>query len=91
MSAKVPTVVAVFLDRPAILTNVRDKAALLLGEFGASDEALLAVLMGQAKAKGRLPFELPSSMDAVKAQHPALSDDSMRPLYPLGYRLGDAR
>lgn len=91
VSAKVPTVVAVYLDRAAILTNVRDKAALLLCEFGASDQALLAVLTGRARAEGRLPFELPSSMAAVEAQHPALSNDSPRPLYPSGYRFRAAR
>jgi beta-glucosidase len=80
-SAKVPTIVSIYLDRPAILTNVRDKAAVLLVNFGATDAALLDVITGVARAQGRMPFELPSSMAAVEAQDSAVPDDSARPLY----------
>lgn len=83
-SAKVPTIVAVDMDRPAILTNVRPKAAALIAIFGASDAALLDVVAGRARAQGRLPFELPSSMKAVEAQDPAVADDTARPLYAVG-------
>ncbi|MBK6025831.1 beta-glucosidase [Brevundimonas nasdae] len=80
--------VAVNLDRPAILTNVRDKADVLIATFGASDAAVLDVVTGRAEGEGRLPFELPSSMAAVQAQDPARPDDSSAPLYPQGYGLG---
>jgi beta-glucosidase len=83
-SAQVPTVLAIFLDRPAILTNVQDKATVILANFGASDAAVLDVLLGGATARGVLPFELPRSMAAVEAQDPALPDDSADPLYPRG-------
>lgn len=83
-AAAVPTIVAVNMDRPAILTNVRDKAAALIVTFGASDAALLDILTGRAVARGRLPFELPSAMAAVEAQDPAVPDDSAAPLYPRG-------
>lgn len=83
-SASVPTVLAIFLDRPAILTNVRDKASAILANFGASDAAVLDVILGRATARGRLPTELPRSMDSVEAQDPAIPDDSRDPLYPRG-------
>jgi beta-glucosidase len=83
-AAAVPTLVAVNMDRPAILTNLRDHAAVLLVIFGASDAAVLDVITGRAKPRGKLPFELPSSMAAVEAQDPAQPDDSARPLYPRG-------
>ena len=83
-SASVPTILAIFLDRPAILTNVQDKASAILANYGASDAAVLDVVMGSAKAKGRLPAEIPRSMDAVEEQDPALPDDSRDPLYPRG-------
>lgn len=83
-SSAVPTIVAINLDRPAILTNVRDHVQALVATFGASDAAVLDVLTGLAQAKGRLPFELPSSMNAVEQQDPARSDDSAAPLYPYG-------
>lgn len=83
-SAKVPTVVAVDLDRPAVLTLIKDKAAALYGLFGASDAVLLDLVTGKAKSKGRLPFELPSSAKAVEEQHPGRPDDSADPLYRRG-------
>jgi beta-glucosidase len=84
-SAVVPTVVTVYLDRPAILTPLRERARALVANFGVSDAALLDVLTGRASPEGRLPFELPSSMEAVAAQRPELPRDSPRPLYPFGF------
>jgi beta-glucosidase len=80
----VPTVLAVDLDRPAVLSSLRDKAAALIGLFGASDLALLRVVSGAAMPKGRLPIELPSSMASVIAQHAARPNDSRLPLFPRG-------
>jgi beta-glucosidase len=86
-SAKVPTIVSVYLDRPAILTNLKDKAAALIGDFGASDDALLDALTGVVAPRGRLPFELPSSMAAVEAQAEDAPHDSAKPLYPIHFGL----
>lgn len=83
----VPTIVAVYLARPAILTGIRDQAGAILGNFGASDEALFDVIEGKQKARGRLPFELPSSMAEVMAQKPDVQHDTHHPLYPIGYGL----
>jgi beta-glucosidase len=77
----------VYLDRPAILTEIREKTAVLYADFGINDNALLDVLTGKAKAGGRLPFELPSSMEAVAAQKSDVPYDSARPLYPYNYAL----
>lgn len=84
VGAKLPMIVVVDMDRPAILTNIKDKARALLVTFGASDAAVLDVVTGRAQAEGRLPFELPSSMEAVEKQQPALPDDSQQPLYARG-------
>ena len=86
-SAVVPTIVTVYLDRPAILTPLKDQARALIGNFGVSDAALIDVLTGRARPEGKLPFELPSSMDAVRAQHSDVPHDSTRPLYPFGFGL----
>lgn len=85
ITAAVPTIVTVYLDRPAILGAVKDRAAALIGNFGVSDAALLDVLTGAAQPEGRLPFELPSSMAEVDAQRSDLPHDTAHPLYKLGF------
>jgi beta-glucosidase len=87
VAAKVPTIVTVMLDRPAILTQVKPLASALFGDFGISDAALLDVITGKAAPEGSLPFELPSSMDAVRNQKPDLPYDSADPLYDFGFGL----
>ena len=84
-SAAVPTIVTVYLDRPAILTPIRDRARAVLANFGVSDAALMDVITGRAKPEGKLPFEIPSSMAAVIAQKSDVPYDSDRPLYPFGF------
>jgi beta-glucosidase len=86
-AAKVPTIVVVYLDRPAILTALVPLANTLIGEFGVSDGALFDALTGKVRPIGRLPFELPRSMDAVRAQKGDVPHDSQSPLFPIGFRL----
>jgi Glycosyl hydrolase family 3 C-terminal domain len=45
------------------------------------------VVFGKYKPGGRLPFELPSSMEAVRNQKEDLPHDSKDPLYKFGYGL----
>jgi beta-glucosidase len=81
----VPTIVVLYLDRPAVIPEIKDHAAALLAEYGASDTAVLDVIFGRAKPEGKLPFELPSSMDAVRKQKADVPFDTEHPLYPFGF------
>jgi beta-glucosidase len=83
----VPTIVVLNLDRPAVIPEIAAEAKALFGEFGASDKAVLDVIFGKAKPEGKLPFELPSSMDAVRHQNPDVPYDSKNPLFAFGYGL----
>jgi beta-glucosidase len=85
VSAILPTVVTVYLDRPAILTPIKGKARAILGNFGVSDEALLDVLAGRAAPQGKLPFDLPSDMASVEAQRSDVAHDLAHPLYRFGF------
>ena len=85
VSSVVPTIVTVYLDRPAILTSLKERARALIANFGVSDATLIDVLTGRARPEGNLPFELPSSMQAVETQRSDVPHDSPRPLYPLGF------
>jgi beta-glucosidase len=87
VSPMVPTVFVTTLERPLILTNVRPYVSALLGDFGISDEPLLALITGKISPSGRLPFELPSSVEAVKQQKSDLPHDSQSPLFPFGFGL----
>lgn len=87
VSAVVPTIVTVYLDRPAILTPIKERAQAIIANFGVSDAALLDVVTGRVGPEGKLPFELPSSMEAVAAQQPDVPHDSRSPLYKFGYGL----
>lgn len=86
-AAVVPTVVTVYMDRPAVLTALVDKADALLANFGVSDAALFDLLTGRASPRGKLPIELPRSMEAVAAQKSDLPHDSAQPLFPYGHGL----
>ena len=86
----VPTVVDIYMDRPAVLTEVAESAAGLLANFGASDEVILDAVFGRFDPSGRLPIELPSSMRAVREQLEDVPYDSNSPLFPFGFGLGYA-
>lgn len=81
----VPTIVVLYLDRPAVIPEISAAATALLGEYGASDSAVLNVVFGVARPEGKLPFELPSSMEAVRDQKADVPYDSANPLYPFGF------
>ena len=85
--AAVPTVVDIYLDRPAVIPEIAAGATALLANFGANDAAVLDVIFGRSAPSGKLPFELPSSMDAVRRQKPDLPYDSGDPLFPFGHGL----
>ena len=87
VSAQVPTIVTVYLDRPAILTPLKERARAVIANFGVSDEALIDVLAGRAAPQGKLPFDLPSSMESVLAQRSDVARDLERPLYRFGFGL----
>jgi beta-glucosidase len=85
--AQVPAIVDIYLDRPAVIPEIAAEAAALLVNFGASDAAVLDVIFGRFAPAGKLPFELPSSMDAVRAQQSDVPYDSANPLFPFGHGL----
>ncbi|TMI95636.1 MAG: glycoside hydrolase family 3 protein [Bacteroidetes bacterium] len=83
----VPTIVDIYLDRPAVIPEISAKAKGLLADFGASDAAVLDVIFGKYKPGGHLPIELPSSMESVRNQKEDVPYDSKDPLYKFGFGL----
>lgn len=82
-----PTVVSIYLERPIVIPEISEQAAALLGHFSISDEALFELIAGKGAPQGKLPFELPSSMEAVENQKEDVPFDSKDPLYPFGFGL----
>ena len=83
----VPSVADVYLDRPAVIPEIAAASKGLLVNFGASDEALLDVIFGKVNPSAKLPFEMPSSMEAVRNQKEDMPYDSKDPLFPFGFGL----
>jgi beta-glucosidase len=84
---KVPTVVDLYLDRPAVVPDIAGASKALICDFGASDKNVCEVLFGNAEPSGKLPFELPSSLEAVRHQLTDVPYDSENPLYEFGFGL----
>ena len=80
----VPTVVAIHLERPAVIPEISAAACAVLAVFGASDAAVLDVVFGAAEPKGRLPVQLPRSMDDVRGGRPDVPRESADPLFDYG-------
>ncbi|SKC79095.1 glycoside hydrolase family 3 protein [Krasilnikoviella flava] len=88
VAAQVPTVVDVYLDRPAILAPVLEalgERGSLVVNFGASTPALLDALTGSVPPEGRLPFDLPRSTAAVEASREDVPFDTAAPLFRFGH------
>ena len=89
LARRLPLVLDVFLDRPAVVEPLVAAVAALVGTFGAGDRALLDVLSGRARPEGRLPFELPRSMSDVRRQREDVPCDAEDPTFPYGAGLAD--
>ena len=55
--------------------------------FDPTDVAVMDVVFGRHNPKSKLPFEIPSSMDAVRAQLEDMPYDSKDPSFPFGFGL----
>lgn len=84
------TVIAIDFRQPYVLddeSGVRDAGA-LIATFGVGDRALLDVLDGTFAPQGRLPYALPGSLEAVRANAPDAPGYAKRDtLFPYGFGL----
>ncbi|MFO0640017.1 MAG: glycoside hydrolase family 3 N-terminal domain-containing protein [Polyangiaceae bacterium] len=84
-----PVVVLLHMERPGILTelvDIRPRVA-ILAHFGSSDGPLLDVTIGRVMPKGRLPFDLPRTVQSVDAQQEDVPFDLTEPLFRFGHGL----
>ncbi|MCD2170669.1 glycoside hydrolase family 3 protein [Microbacterium sp. JC 701] len=92
IAASCPLVIVVNLDRPAILTPFVGHAAAIVADYGSSARAVLDALTGRVLPRGRLPIEIPRSMDAVRSSREDVPSDTGDPVFPVhhGLELTDA-
>lgn len=86
LSAKVPTILDVYMDRPAVLTPFTEVAA-LFASFGTTDRAFVEVLFGDGEPRGRMPYDVPRSMAAVSASRTDVPFDTEDPVFRFGHGL----
>lgn len=83
----VPTIVDIYLERAAVIPEIAEHCAGLTANFGSSADAILDIIFGRFYPIAKLPFELPSSMEAVVAQRSDMPSDSENPLFEYGFGL----
>ncbi|PPJ56686.1 hypothetical protein CBER1_08720 [Cercospora berteroae] len=85
----VPTIVDITLERPAAIPEIIEQAAAVLGSYGSGPAALLDVLFGVngAEPRGRLPFDLPRSTEAVEESAEDVPFDTRNPVFTFGHGL----
>jgi beta-glucosidase len=86
-----PTVIDIYLERPAVLTPLAAAAAAIIGNYGIGEAALLDVIFGESGPEGNLPFDLPRSMAAVVASHSDAPFATEDPLFHFGHGLRYAK
>ena len=80
----VPTVVDIELERAAVIPEIAEKSAGLLATFGVADDIVLEAVFGKFNPSGKLPIDMPSSMEAVRMQREDVPFDTENPLFSFG-------
>jgi beta-glucosidase len=85
----VPTIVDIYLDRPAAIPEIVGSAKAVLANYGASTDAFLDVIFNAegAQPMGKLPFDLPRSMEAVAASKEDVPFDTENPVFRFSHGL----
>ena len=85
LAASAPVILAVHMDRPAVLSPLMSSARAVVAEFGASAEALLDALTGRIPPEGRLPFQLPATAAAAYSAEPDVAGGMSDVLFDYGH------
>ena len=82
-----PTILVANLKRPSILTELNFEAKALIADFDVSEDLIFDMIFGGFSPSGKLPIQLPSSMESVVDQKEDLPYDSKNALYEYGHGL----
>ncbi|MDG2451111.1 MAG: glycoside hydrolase family 3 N-terminal domain-containing protein, partial [Saprospiraceae bacterium] len=82
-----PTITIMSLGRPPVIPDINEASKAVIADFENDDEIILELIYGRYKPTGKLPIEIPSSVEAVENQFEDLPYDSKNPLYSFGFGL----
>lgn len=84
LATSAPVVLVVHLERPAILAPLVPHVATVVAVYGSSDAAVLEALLHPDRARGVLPFDVPSSTAEILDSRVDVPGDTAQPLYRAG-------
>jgi len=79
-----PTITVMNLQRPAVIPAINAATQGLIADFDCSEEIIMELIFGAFQPSGKMPFELPASVEAVEQQQEDVPYDSKNPLYVFG-------
>ncbi len=82
-----PTITVLTIGRPPIVPEINAKSKAVLADFYCEHEVIFEIIFGKYSPQGKLPLEIPSSVEAVTNQKEDMPYDSKDPLYPFGHSL----
>ncbi len=82
-----PTITVMTILRPSVIPEINAASKAVIADFECQDEIILELILGKFNPTGKLPIEIPSSVEAVENQLEDVPYDSKDPLYPFGYGL----
>lgn len=85
--SKKPTITVLTLERPTVAPEIIAASSAVIADFECEDDIIMELIYGDFDPSGRLPVELPSSMEAVEAQYEDVPYDSKDPVFSFGHGL----
>ena len=82
-----PTITVISMGRPPVIPEINAASKAVIADFENEDDIILELIYGIYEPTGKLPLEIPSSMEAVENQFEDVPYDSKDPLYPFGFGL----
>ena len=82
-----PTITIMTMTRPTVFPDINKASAAVIADFNCQQEVIMDLIFGKFSPSGKLPFEIPSSPEAVENQMEDVPYDSDNPLYTFGFGL----
>lgn len=82
-----PTITILDMERPPVIPEINAASKAVIANFECEHEILMELIYGKFNPSGKLPIEIPSSVEAVEKQLEDVPYDSENPLYPFGHGL----